>query len=109
MFKLGVYRADQYDKTLGFCGWLRRNRVSYQLLRTSVPPSAAEVARFEQLSRQILMPSGVYRMTTPQRFRDFNQFLNSILQRHFEPGPLAVHDWAASDCSTSAAWFHSLV
>ena len=108
MFKLGVYREDQYEQTSGFTAWLRRNRVSYQLLRTSTPPSPAEIARFEELSRQILMPSGVYRMTTPQRFRDFNQFLNRILRRHFGPVALNVHDWAASDCGTSAAWFLSL-
>jgi hypothetical protein len=108
MFKLGVYRADQYEQTSGFSAWLRKNRVSYQLLRTSMPPSDAEIARFEALSQQILMPSGVYRMTTPNRFRDLNQFIHGVLRKHCGQGPLDVHDWAASDCSTSAAWFQTL-
>jgi hypothetical protein len=109
MFKLGVYRADQYGQSSGFGAWLRKNRVSYQLLRTSVRASAAEIARFEQLSRHILMPSGVFRMTAPNRFRELDQFLGGVLERHFGPRPLDVHDWAASDCSTSAAWYQALV
>jgi hypothetical protein len=109
MFKLGVYRPDQYGQSSGFGAWLRKNRVSYQLLRTSVRPSAAEIARFEQLSRHILMPSGVFRMTAPNRFRELDRFLSGVLERHFGQRPLDVHDWAASDCSTSAAWYQVLV
>src|SRR5215831_4158486 len=108
MFKLGVYRADQYEQISGFNAWIRKNRVSYQLLRTSVPASAAEIARFEQLSRHILMPSGVYRTTAPNRFRELDRFLNGVLERHFGRIPLDVHDWAASDCCTSAAWYQML-
>ena len=109
MFKLGVYRADQYGKASKFGAWLRKNRVSYQLLRTSAQPSPAEIARFERLSQQILMPSGVFRMTRPDRFRELEQFLNRVLERHFRQRALDIHDWAASDCSTSAAWYQVLV
>jgi hypothetical protein len=108
MLKLGVYRADQYGQTSRLGSWLRKNRVSYQLLRTSERPSAAEIERFEQLSRQILMPSGVFRMTAPNRFRELDQFLGGVLDRHFGGTRLDVHDWAASDCSTSAAWYQVL-
>jgi hypothetical protein len=109
MLKLGVYRADQYARISGFNAWLRKNRVSYELLRTSVPASAAEIARFEQLIRHILMPSGVYRTTAPNRFHELDHSLNRVLERHFGCRPLDVHDWAASDCSTSAAWYQVLM
>ncbi len=100
----GVSRPDQY---------VNRNtpepRISYQLLRTSIPPSEAEIARFEYLMREMRLPSGVFRTTAPSRFREFDTFLNGILTRIFPSATvLEVHDWAASDASASAGWFHTL-
>ena len=86
-----------------------QDRISYRLLLTSIPPSASEIARFEDLMRQIRLPSGIFRTTAPDRFRELDLFLNGVLERSFAPSTsLDVHDWAASDCSTSAAWFQTL-
>jgi hypothetical protein len=74
-----------------------------------MPPSPAEIARFEDLMRQIQLPSAIFRTTAPDRFLELDVFLNRLLQGYFAPSTsLDVHDWAASDCSTSAAWFHTL-
>jgi hypothetical protein len=105
----GVCRLDQYVPGDRSAEVLLEPRISYQLLRTSIPPSAAEIARFEDVMWQLRLPSGVFRTTAADRFRDFDIYLNGILSRAFSQRPsLDVHDWAASDASASAAWFHTL-
>jgi hypothetical protein len=59
--------------------------------------------------REMQLPSGVFRTTAPGRFRELDEFLNGVLAQVFSPADaLDVHDWAASDASASAAWFHTL-
>ena len=110
MLKLGVYRVDQYPHTRGGrLAWLRKNRVDYRLLRTCSPPSAFEVKVFESIMREMRLSSGVFRTTSPGRFRDLDLWLNPVLEKQFaRETALEVHDWAASDCITSAAWYECL-
>jgi hypothetical protein len=109
LIAFGVCRADQYANCTQSPGNVSRDRISYRLLLTSMPASASEIARFEDLMRQIQLPGGVFRTTSPVRFQDLDLFLNDALERCFAPADsLDVHDWAASDCSTSAAWFQML-
>jgi hypothetical protein len=105
----GVCRPEQYANGNQPSHGPLQDRISYQLLRTSIPPSDAEIARFEDLMRQMQLPSGIFRTTAPDRFREFDNYLNGILSTVFPADTaLDVHDWAASDCSAAAAWFHIL-
>jgi hypothetical protein len=109
LLAFGICGAAQYADCTQSPVRTPQGELSYQLLRTSVPPSADEIARFEHLIRQIQLSNGVFRTTCPVRFRELDPFLNDALQRRFAPSSsLDVHDWAASDCSTSAAWFQTL-
>jgi hypothetical protein len=120
LLKLGLYRLDQYQEPLPgkwsgvLCSFLRlqfsrTTRVSYQLLRTSIPPSQKEVSLFEWTIRQVRLSSGVYRTTWRGRFRLLDDFLNNLLRSRFESSlPLDIHDWAASDCLASSEWYLSL-
>jgi hypothetical protein len=105
----GVCRLEQYTPGNRSAEVLLEPRISYQLLRTSIPPSEAEIARFEDLMWQLRLPSGVFRTTASDRFRDFDIYLNGILSSAFpQAAALDVHDCAASDASASAEWFHTL-
>jgi hypothetical protein len=109
LFEFGICRPDQYVEGSQAARAMLENRISYQLLVTSIPPSAAEIARFEGVMREIQLPGGVFRTTAPDRFREFDEFMNGVLARSFPAqAALDVHDWAASDCSASAAWFETL-
>jgi hypothetical protein len=110
MFRFGVCRPEQYPAGGRFHPFsLRRNRISYQLLRAPVTPSPHDIALFEHIMKELLLSSGVYRMTSPGRFRDLDAYLMPLLERRFSPEkPLRVQDWAVSDASTSVVWFGRL-
>jgi hypothetical protein len=110
MIRLGVHRLDQYRGAgKGLKGWLRRGHLDYRLLRTSIPASPLEVEVFEDITRRMQLASGIFRTTSPARFRDLNEWITPILASHFAPETaLDVRDWAASDCSTSVAWHAAL-
>jgi hypothetical protein len=110
MLSLGICRPEQYPKyeRLGMLS-LRRNRCSFELLRTSIPPSPREVKIFEKVMRQVQHSNGVNRTTSPDRFRDLDPFLNRILEDRFNnSAALEIQDWAASDASASVQWFRVL-
>jgi hypothetical protein len=87
-----------------------KSRISYQLLLTAVPPSDREVAIFEYVMARMCLSNGVFRTTFSGRFRGLDEFLNSILVKHFpQQAQLQIHDWAASDCVTSHEWAKSLL
>jgi hypothetical protein len=131
MLKLGVCRLDQFPQadasrplgasqrggfqllrrvTPSFLRDLTKRRISYQLLRTAVPPSDREVAVFEYVMARMRLSSGVFRTTFSGRFQGLDEFLNAMLVKHFpQPASLEVHDWAASDCVTSYEWAKSLL
>ncbi|HWZ31647.1 MAG TPA: hypothetical protein VNX18_09960 [Bryobacteraceae bacterium] len=103
MFKLGVYRLDQFQRPRSIWGRLSQNRISFHLLRA--PASADQVRLFECAMPQIRLSNGVYRTTSRARFKEFDPFVNAVLAKHFEPSrELQVHDWAASDCIASSEW-----
>ena len=107
MFKLGVYRLDQFQKPPSIQALLSRNRVSFHLLRG--PASADQVRLFEHVMPQIRLSSGVYRTTSRARFQAFDKFVNDVLSKHFDPSrTLDIQDWAASDCIASAEWAGAL-
>lgn len=115
MFKLGVYRLDQYQDgaPVSLAAALRthlsRNRISFQLFRTPVPASPKQIALFERAMRLVRLSSGVYRTTYRGRFRELDAFVNSILAKELDPSvSLCIEDWAASDCLTSLEWANSL-
>jgi hypothetical protein len=84
-------------------------RVSYQLLRTSIPPAPEEVSLFEWTIPQVRLSNGVYRTTRRGRFRSVDKFVNKLMSDHFAPSaPLKIQDWAASDCLASSEWYFSL-
>jgi len=110
VLKLGVHRADQFPQQgVAAVAWLRRNRFAYHLLRTSIPPSPREIQFFEEITRHLELSSGVYRTTLSGRLQELDQFVQPLLEARFErEKPLAVADWAASNCITSAEWFQAL-
>ena len=89
--------------------FLTKGHVSFQLLRTSVPATPTEVALFEATMQQMRLASGVYRTTFRGRLRDLDRFVIDLLDRRYDrQAALDVHDWAASDCLTSAEWAEPL-
>ena len=114
MVRFGIFRMEDYcPEPAGILGRLRhyltKGHVSFQLLRTSVPATAREVALFEATMQQMRLASGVYRTTFRGRLRDLDRFVIELLGRRYDrQTALEVHDWAASDCLTSAEWAESL-
>jgi hypothetical protein len=112
MIELGVYRPEQYIESAGTSQLERRwNRMAYHLLRTSIPPSAAEIDMFEGIMQNVHLAAGVFRTTAVGRFQALDAFLAPLLEAHFgrsTPAPLLAADWAASACITSVEWFDSL-
>ena len=115
MFKLGVYRLDQFQAEFQSGGWwklrnqLSGNRIAFPLFRTQIPATAKEIALFEQVIPLVRLSSGVYRTTFRGRFGEFDTELNQIIAGQFDSAaPLKVEDWAASDCLASSEWAASL-
>jgi hypothetical protein len=112
MLKLGVLNAEDYvprDLRRRRGRSLFGKRISLQLLRTRIPPSARETAVFEEAMVQLRLTSGIYRTTFRERFRDLDPVVNALIADHFaHDAPLVIHDWAASDCLTSSEWATSL-
>lgn len=113
MLRFGIFDAGDYRPPPHGAPRIVRmlytsRRVSLQLLRTSLPPSPAELRVFQYLVNYVRV-SGVYRTTFPGRFRDLDPAVNEILAKRYVPdAALDVHDWAASDCLTSFEWATSL-
>jgi hypothetical protein len=109
LFRLGIYRQDQFEKD-GLRSALSKNRVSFVLLRGSVPAAPDQIRLFEQVTAQLRLTSGVYRTTFRGRFREFNEFLNDRISHHFDrSAAIRIEDWAASDCLTSSEWASSIL
>jgi hypothetical protein len=111
MLKLGISRLDQHPAAGSVpMAWLRANHVDYRLLRTSQPPSPAAIAVFEDIMRDLRLPSGVFRTTQADRFKELDAWVTPILQSHFaDASPLIVFDWAVSNAITSVAWHKQLI
>lgn len=114
MLRFGVFDAADYRAAPPGAPWIVRRfftsrRVSFELLRTKLPPSAAELNVFQSLVANLRLSSGVYRTTYRGRFQELDGAIDALLAaRHAPESPLEVHDWAASDCLTSAEWAVSL-
>jgi hypothetical protein len=112
MLQFGICDVDDYRPlSRGPFRRLRaalQPRVSLQLLRTGMPPTARELAVFEHLT-EIPVSNGVFRTTYRGRFADIDPIVNSILSaRYPHSAEVVVHDWAASSCLTSAEWARTL-
>ena len=110
MLKFGVYRMDQFRALQrgGLAAALRsrltRGRISLQLLAAEAP-LAEKVALFNAVIPGLLLSSGVFRTTFRGRFQKLDAWAGAILADHFPAASsLDIHDWAASDCSTTADW-----
>jgi hypothetical protein len=114
MVQFGIFRVEDYcPDAAGILGRLRtlltKDHISFQLLQTSNPATPTEVALFEAIMSNMKLAGGVYRTTFRGRLRDVDCYVNDLLaQRYASEMPLDVHDWAASDCLTSAEWASSL-
>jgi len=116
MLKLGISRLEDYyalqpsgSLTARLRSVFTRNRISFQLLRTAMPPEAGEVKRFEAIMHTMQLNSGVYRTTARNRFHDLDRFINGLLgARYSADQTFEIQDWAASDCLTSVEWAESL-
>jgi hypothetical protein len=107
MLKFGLTSATDYHGAKR-SRWKRR--VSWQLLRTPIPPSAADVTAFEGIVRGLQLSSGVFRTTFRGRFLTLDPHVNRILAELYSAdAPLRVEDWAASDCLTSKEWAATLL
>jgi len=114
MIRFGIARREQYRSE--HCGFfaglhalLTRHRISFQLLRTAVPPGPEDVQLFDRLMHLMKLSTGVKRSTYSGRFAEVDQSLNTLLADRFpRDAALNVHDWAASDCITSAEWAAAL-
>jgi hypothetical protein len=114
MLRFGIFSVDEYRPVPTDAPRIVRmaftsRRVSLQLLRTSLPASAAELRVFQYLVTYLRLSSGVYRTTYGGRLRDVDEAVNALLTKRFAPeSRIEVHDWAASDCLTSSEWAASL-
>ena len=111
MLNLGVVTREQYyadaSGILGRLWWLRRrSRISLQLLRGGgIPPSTEDLHLFDLLMSRIWLSNGVKRTTERARFAGLDRDILPLLESRFKRNtPLLVHDWAASNCITSAEW-----
>ena len=113
MLKLGVLKPEQFfpappKSWLDYVYYrLSRSRVSLGLLENAA--AATSSALFERLMPHVQLANGVFRTTFRQRFRNLDPLVNRVLAKHFSSSAeLAVEDWAASACLTSAEWAGSL-
>jgi hypothetical protein len=110
MVRFGVCRREQFAVRPNLLQLLLHGRrVSYQLLRTSAPPTADEVAVFDNIVYYMKRSSGIYASTGPGRFHDLDATITRTLERLFAADrAIMVEDWGASDAVTSAEWFQAL-
>lgn len=114
MLKLGVWKPEQFFASAPRA-WpayvyyrLSRSRVSLNLLEKSAHASSSEL--FERLMPHVQLSNGVFRTTFRQRFRTLDPVVNRVLTDSFaSTEALAVEDWAASACLTSAEWAETLL
>ena len=112
MIRLGVRRLSDFSSDYrGLSGKIRwlltRGSVSCEILETCTGESGTEA--FNAIVRDLRISAGVCRTTARGRFRDFDPVVLDAVERLFEPScKLEVHDWAASDCLTSAEWATAL-
>lgn len=108
MFSLGIFRPEDYcpgssrprDRLRRL---LTGNRLSLQLLRSG------RVDAFEAIMHGVRLNAGIYRTTFQGRFSNVDPAVNEMLAtRYPKDQALVIHDWAASDCLTSAEWAASL-
>jgi len=116
MIKFGVLQlADfPFSPPSTLAGKIRKffsdNRYSYLLMRTPVPASPRHIKIFETITQQMLLSGNIYRTTFRGRFANLNPLVTEALEARFPlDTPLAVADWASSDCLTSAEWAQSLL
>jgi hypothetical protein len=103
MFKLGVCKSEDLGRTTTLLG--KKRQISYSLLKTSSPASAAEITRFEAVIRSAGISSGVSRTTYRSRFDDLDAVTQRVLQRTFPADRcLDIHDMGASDALLSMLW-----
>ena len=103
MYKLGIWRSEKTAHTRALLGKTRQ--FSYSLLKTGVSATPAEIARFENVIRTVHLSSGICRTTYPERFRDLDPLVQTVLERIFPADrSLVIHDLAASDGLLSMLW-----
>jgi len=100
LFRTGICSVGDWDRD--GAGGTTDRAVSYRLLRCA---EQGRVDVFEGVVRHLHHDSGVCGTTYGRRLADVDAAVNGLLERRFpQTQPLLIHDWAASDCITSAEW-----
>lgn len=103
MYKFGIWRHDDLAHSRTFLGKTRQ--YSYALLKTPVPPAAADLARFEVVIRDVRLSSGIWRTTYRSRFDDVDTVAQRVLERTFSRDrALEILDLGASDGLLTVQW-----
>jgi len=103
MYKFGIWRYDDLANSRTILGKTRQ--YSYALLKTPVPATPADLARFETVIRNVRLSSGIWRTTYRSRFDDLDAVAQRVLERTFsEDRTLDLHDLGASDGLLSIDW-----
>ena len=104
MIKLGIRDEQQFARFYDR-GALESRHISCRLLRLPVPADEEAVRRFEEISRLLLLPGGIFRTTYRGRFEDLDALTLARMPAAFAPSePLTIYDWGASNALTSAEW-----
>jgi hypothetical protein len=99
LFRTGICSVGDWDRDAAA---QTKRAVSYRLLRCA---EQGRVDVFEGVVRDLHHHSGVSSTTYSRRLADVDAAVNALLARRFPLSqPLLIHDWAASDCITSAEW-----
>ena len=103
MYKFGIWRYDDLANSRTILGKTRQ--YSYALLKTPVPATPADLARFETVIRNVRLSSGIWRTTYRSRFDDLDAVAQRVLERTFsEDRTVDLHDLGASDGLLSIDW-----
>jgi len=102
LLERGIVDAQGWDSASS------RSAVSYALLRS--PGQQGRTDIFEGVVRNLRLSNGVYRTTCRSRFADVDALACQLFARHFRRDQdLSVHDWAASDCLSSAEFARLMI
>lgn len=116
VIKPGICDEQQFERFYEK-GTLESRHISCRLLRLPVPapetpepteapePTEVDVRRFEEISRLLLLPGGIFRTTYRGRFADLDAVTLARMPAAFAPSEaLTIYDWGASTALTSAEW-----
>ncbi len=101
VYKTGICTSEELRNRRSIFGRVRP--LSCLLLRDGGP-------NFEAVLADLTLDRNVTRLTYRGRFTDVNATVDALLQERYGPSEeVEIHDWAASDCLSSAEWAADLL